>query len=64
MGCEQLAPGTPVTILESRPAPDGGTRGRITIDGTSHSPYGWVTSLSKSGQENVALALYEASAAR
>ena len=59
----ELAPGTKVHILETRPLPDGGKRVRLALQ-DSTSPYGWVTAVTKSGQENLQPHLFEVVSAK
>lgn len=50
----ELMPGTHVHVLESRPLPDGaGKRVRLALEANPGATYGWVTAITKSGQENV-----------
>ena len=56
----ELAPGTRVHVLESRPLPDnGGKRVRLALETSPTATYGWVTAITKSGQENLAPYLFE-----
>lgn len=60
----ELNPGTKVHVLETRPLPDaGGKRVRLALAGQG-VPYGWVTSVTKSGQENLQPHLFEVVAAK
>ena len=54
----ELQPGTKVHVLETRPLPDGGKRVRLSLEGQG-VPYGWVTAVTKSGQENLQPHLFE-----
>ena len=54
-----LEPGTRVHVLESRPLPDGGRRVRLSLEVNPSVTYGWVTAITKSGQENLAPYLFE-----
>jgi hypothetical protein len=54
----ELVPGAKVHVLETRPLPDGGKRVRLALAGQG-SPYGWVTAVTKSGQENLQPHLFE-----
>jgi len=57
----ELDPGTKVHVLETRPLPDGGKRVRLSLAGQG-VPYGWVTAVTKTGQENLQPHLFEVSA--
>ena len=59
----ELNPGTKVHVLETRPLPDGGKRVRLSLEGQV-SPFGWVTAVTKSGQENLQPHLFEVVATR
>ena len=59
----ELAPGTKVHVLETRALSDGGKRVRLSLQGQS-APYGWVTAVTKSGQENLQPHLFEVVAAK
>jgi hypothetical protein len=59
----ELPPGTKVHVLETRPLPDGGKRVRLALQGQD-VPYGWVTAVTKSGQENLQPHLFEVVAAK
>lgn len=60
----ELVPGTRIHVLESRPLPDGGKRVRLSLESSPGNTYGWVTAITKSGQENLAPFLFEVIASK
>ena len=48
----ELMPNTACSVVEERPNPDGSIRTCIALDG-SYAPYGWITSITSSGAQNL-----------